>query len=269
MASRFVVLACLWLAASFAAAQDLKDASLPAPKPFVLDLAASAELRSGNVSSVAVSDQLLARYDLGAHYVSLSTSHAFAKQGGERFLNAFRALAQYRHGFELGFPGFQRVGPAALFHYERDEFRRREHLLNVGGGGFVDLFRSDRVRWNVTAGYVFEFEEFAQLTSPTDPSMETLDSGFRIDAHRAWLASEFGVQLWERVHLGEDLLIQVPLDHCACDTRVYTTSFLRVYGNDYLALQTAFTVIYDAGPPRFGDIKSFDAILRSSLVFSL
>ena len=250
-------------------AQDLKDPAFPKGPEFHLELAGSAELRSGNVNYTGVSDQALARYTKGLHDVSLRTSHAFAKMGSDRFLNAFRGLMQYRLGWDLGMPGLDRAGAAAVLHYDRDEFRRREHLLNLGAGAFVDLFNGEKLFWNVTVAPVFEFEKFAVLTDENNPSVKVADSGYELNAWRAWIGSELSWQFYERFHVGEDLVIQVPLDHCPCDPRVYTTSDLRVYGNDYVALQTALTVIYDAGPPRFGGIKSFDAIIRSSLVFSL
>lgn len=252
-----------------ARAQDLKDSTLKNDREFYLELAGSAELRSGNVSLTSVSDQLLTVFQRKAHYVSLSTSHAFAKQDGDRFLNAFRGVTQYRYGFDLDLPGLERVGPTLLVQYERDEFRRREHLLQTGLGGFVDLLRADRVRWTLVLGAIREFEQFAVFTDPNNPAVKVADSGYKIQSFRTWIGSEFGWEFWQRFHIGQDLIIQVPFDHCPCDTRVYATTFLRVYGNDYVAMQTGLTVIYDAGPPRFGDIKGLDSILRSSLVFSL
>ncbi len=250
-------------------AQDFKDGSLKDKRPFHLELAGSAEYRSGNVNLTQISDQLLVKYAQKAHYASLSTSHAFAKQGGDRFLNALRGVAQYRYGFDIGLTGLERVGPTLLVQYERDEFRRREHLLQTGIGGFIDILQAERLRWTLVLGAIREFEQFAVFTDPNNPAKKVADSGYKLQSFRTWIGSELGWEFWDRFHLGQDLIIQVPFDHCPCDTRVYSTTFLRVYGNEYFALQSGLTVIYDAGPPRFGAIKGLDSIARSSLVFSL
>ncbi len=246
-------------------AQDLKDPTGPVEDGLAVDLMASAEIRSGNVNFLNLSDQLWARYRQDVHYVSLRTSHSLGEQGGARFMNALRGLAQYRYNLVPQFLGG--FGLEAIGMYDRDEFRRREHLLNAGGGAYVQVFDTQALRWNATVGYVFEFEKFARLTSADDPGEEARDSRFELNSHRAWFGSEFGWEIAERVHVGEDLAIQVPLDHCPCDTRVLSTTYLRVYGNDYVGLQTGLTVLYDSRPAI--TVKSFDAIIRSSLVFSL
>jgi len=247
-------------------AQDQAEAAGGAPVDgFRLDLMGSAELRSGNVNVTSVSEQFWGRYLRGAHYVSLRAAHAFGIQGGDRYLNAVRGLAQYRYNVLPSL--LEGLGPELIVHYDRDEFRRREHLLNVGFGPYVQVLNTERLRWNVTAAYVFEFEKFARLTSDTDPTAQVRDSEFELNSHRAWIGTEFGWEIAKRFHVGEDLIIQVPLDHCPCDTRVYTTTYLRIYGNDYVGLQTGLSVIYDSRPAI--NVKSFDAIARSSLVFSL
>lgn len=248
-----------------AGAQDLTDVARPKDEGLRLDLLASAELRSGNVSLTSLSEQFWGRYRKSQHYVSLLGAHAFGIQDGDRFLNAARALAQYRYNLLPNLLGG--LGPEAIVHYDRDEFRRREHLLNVGLGPYIQVLDTDALRWNVTVAYVFEFEKFAKLTSDTNPSEVVRDSEFELNSHRAWLGTEFGWEIAKRFHVGENLIFQVPLDHCPCDTRVYTTTYLRIYGNDYVGLQTGLSVIYDSRPAI--KVQSFDAIARSSLVFSL
>ncbi len=248
-----------------ARAQDLTEVAVTPAQGLKLDLMASAELRAGNVSLTSLSEQLWGRYRHNAHYVSLRGAHAFGVQGGDRYLNAIRGLAQYRYDVLPSLLGG--LGPELIVHYDRDEFRRREHLLNLGVGPYIQVFNSEKLRWNLTVAYAFEFEQFAKLTSPIDPTEGTRDSEFKLNSHRAWFGSEFGWEVFEHFHIGEELIIQVPLDHCPCDTRVYSTTYFRVYGNDYVGLQTALTVLYDAGPAI--SVKLFDAIARSSLVFSL
>jgi len=248
-----------------ARAQDLTDVARPKDEGLKLDLLGSAELRSGNVNLTSLSEQFWGRYRQKQHYVSLLGTHAFAIQGGERFMNAARALAQYRYNVMPKLLGG--LGPEVILHYDRDEFRRREHLLNAGLGPYIQVLDSEKLRWNVTVAYVFEFEKFAKLTSEDNPSKVVRDSEFELNSHRAWFGSEFGWEIAKRFHVGEALIIQVPLDHCPCDTRVYTTTYLRIYGNDYVGLQTGLSVLYDSRPGI--NVKSFDAIARSSLVFSL
>ena len=245
-------------------AQDLTDVSGPADEGLKVDLLGSAELRSGNVNLTTLSEQFWGRYSKGPHYVSLLGAHAYGSQGS-RFMNAARGLAQYRYNVLPSLLGG--LGPELILHYDRDEFRRREHLLNAGLGPYIQVLNSDAVRWNVTVAYVFEFEKFAKLTTEDNPSKQVRDSQFELNAQRAWFATEFGWEIAKRFHVGENLIIQVPLDHCPCDTRVFTTTYLRIYGNDYIGLQTGLTVLYDSRPAI--NVKSFDAIARSSLVFSL
>ncbi len=246
-------------------AQDLADVPGAPEQGLKLDLMGSAELRSGNVNITSISEQFWGRYLRDAHYVSLRGIHAFGVQDGDRYLNAIRGLAQYRYDVLPKLLGG--LGPELIVHYDRDEFRRREHLLNAGLGPYIQIFANDRLRWNLTVAYVFEFEKFAKLTDPNDPVKVSRDSEYELNSHRAWFGTEFAWEIAERFHIGEDLIIQVPLDHCPCDTRVYTTTYLRIYGNDYVGLQTGFSVLYDAGPAI--NVKLFDAIARSSLVFSL
>jgi hypothetical protein len=258
------IAACV-MHASRALAQNLQDPTGPAQQGLQLDLFASGELRSGNVNLTLLNVQTWGRYTQGAHYASLRLVDSFGALGSARFMNAFRGLAQYRYALLQDLLGG--LGGEAIAHYDRDEFRRREHLLNVGGGPYVSLFNSEKLRWTITTAYVFEFEKFAKLTSEEDPTKGVRDSQFELNAHRAWIASEFGWEIAKRVHIGEDILFQVPLDHCPCDTRAWTTTFVRVYGNDYAALQTGLTVLYDSRPAI--NVKSFDAIIRTSLVLSL
>lgn len=248
-----------------ARAQDQVDPATVPTQGLKLDLMGSAELRSGNVNLTSLSEQFWGRYLKENHYVSLRGAHAFGIQGGDRFLNSIRVLSQYRYNVLPSLLGG--LGPELIVHYDRDEFRRREHLLNVGLGPYVQVFASERLRWNVTVAYVFEFEKFAKLTTEDNPVKQERDSQFELNSHRAWFGSEFGWEIAKRFHIGEELIIQVPLDHCPCDTRVYTTTYFRIYGNDYVGLQTGLSVIYDSRPAI--SVKSFDAIARSSLVFSL
>jgi hypothetical protein len=249
-------------------AQVLEDASTPVEQGLTLELIGSGELRTGNVRLALLNVQGLGRYTRGQHYAALRVTDSVGAVGGNRFMNAVRGLAQYRYAVlpDL-FGGSSALGGEAILHYDRDEFRRREHLLNVGLGPYAALFQSDVLRWVITAAYVFEFEEFAKLTSNDDPAEEVRDSQFSLTGHRGWFASEFGWEIAKRVHLGQDLLFQVPLDHCPCDTRVYSNTYLRIFGNDYAALQTSLSVLYDSRPGIA--VKSFDAIVRSSLVVTL
>jgi hypothetical protein len=246
-------------------AQVLEDVALPPAQGFELDLLGAAELRSGNVRLALLNVQGIGRYTRDQHYASLRITDSFGSLGDDRFMNAVRGLAQYRYAVFPKLLGG--LGGEAILHYDRDEFRRRAHLLNAGLGPYASLFQTDTLRWVITAAYVFEFEKFAKLTSPEDPAKEVRDSQFSLTGHRGWFATEFGWEIAKRVHVGEELLFQVPLDHCPCDTRVLTTTFVRLYGNDYVGLQTSFTVLYDSRPAI--DVKSFDAIIRSSLVVTL
>ncbi len=261
-----LALACVsYGLSSSVCAQDVADATEAPEDGLHADVLLSGELRSGNVDVTLLGLQVFTRYRRGAHYGALRLTDAFGSVGDARFLNAFRGLAQYRF---IALPSvLDGLGVEALGHYDRDELRRREHLFNAGAGPHLALFDRATVRWNVTMAYAFEFEKFAVLTSEDDPGRKARDSGFELNAHRAWLATELGWELAERVHLGQDLLFQVPLDHCACDTRVYATTFGRVYGNDYIALQASMMILYDSRPAF--SVKSYDAILRSSLVLSL
>lgn len=246
-------------------AQVLDDAATSRAPGFKLELLGSAELRSGNVRLALLNVQGFGRYTREQHYVSLRITDSFGTVDDERFMNAFRGLAQYRYAVLPKLLGG--LGGEAILHYDRDEFRRHEHLMNVGLGPYASFFEDEALRWTVTAAYVFEFEKFAKLTSNDDPSKSVRDSEFSLTGHRAWLATEFGWEISKLVHIGQDLLFQVPLDHCPCDTRVYSTTFVRVFGNDYLALQASLSVLYDSRPAI--EVKSFDAIIRSSLVVTL
>lgn len=255
---------------SSASAQVLMDPTYGPQDGFKLEALASAQVRSGNAPLTLLQSGVLTQYQQDSHLARLHLAHGFGKgPNGDRFMNFVRTEARYRWSavdFLQDLFGSS-LGPEVMISYWRDEFMRREHLLDLGAGPFFRLLNLKKVTWTVTAAYTFEFEKFAFLTSPDNASEQVRDSTFELNSHRLWVQSELGGDFWTYFHLANLTVAQIPLDSCTCDTRILTSIYLRVTANDYIAMQLDASVLYDSRPAV--DVNSFDQIVRSALVFML
>jgi len=252
-------------------AQFLGDTTSPSEDGLAIDLGLSSELRTGNVTMMLLGTDLAVRYRSGDHELVGSLNGAYAEQGEDgRFMNAIRSLTRYQYTLARDLVGsrwLSATGVSGILHYDRDEFRRREHLMNPGAAGFLGVFAGEDLDWTINLGYVFEFEKFSKVTDPDDPTAEIKDSQYELNSHRAWVGSEFSWDALDWLRLGQSLVATVPLDHCQCDTRYFGGIFVRIRGNEYVAAQITTSVIYDDRPAK--NVQGFDARVSNSLVFSL
>ena len=261
----------VWGTSTTVSAQFLGDTTAPSEEGLAVDLAFAAELRTGNVSTTLLSTDMTLRYRTGDHEVVESLNGVYGEQGeAGRYMNAIRSLTRYQYTLARDLTGTRwlpSTGLSGILNYDRDQFRRREHLVNPGVGGFLGVFSGEDLNWTITLGYVFEFEKFSKVTDPEDPSAEIKDSRYELNSHRAWVGSELSWDATDWLRFGQSFVAAVPLDHCQCDTRYYGGFFFRIKGNEYVAAQLTTSVIYDDRPAK--NVVGFDARVSNSLVFSL
>jgi len=221
--------------------------------------------RRGNGRALWAHESACGRLELGKHWASLRVTHAFGQgepgpatgaTSRRKIVNAIRALSQYRPLLKrLGDTGALRV--ELLMQYERDQVRRIDQRVQWGLGPSVSVVDTERVRLHFTPAYVFE------LQRDWVPGPDTWQ------AHQlAWLGSELGWSIDESMFLGEEVIVQLPVERCPCAPRVYAQTNFRVRGNRWLSLESALRFMFDRGQRDLG-LSRWDVVLRTGLVFTL
>ena len=255
-----LALGCL---CNVARAQTLSNATDPMGTRVALDVGMGAALRSGNATTYEAQLGGLLRLAPSRQDHRLAVRYAYAQSQGERYENALGADLQLRRDV-----WGERLGLLAVAQYDRSEQRRRLHLLQSGAGLYVRAVRrAEALLWEFSAAYLFEFEKFAEAYREGQPGTPVRDSLYEVNAHRVQLTMDIGWRPGERFSLGWSNRAQVPLSHCACDTRVLTSLFLRTVVHRRLSVETQFAVRHDPRPAR--RVQPMDALLRTGLVLTL
>jgi len=208
----------------------------------------SLDWRTGNVSLVIFSGNVITRYRRGRHLVFFLARGDETLNAGNRIL--FKHLEHLRYRLDV-------VGPLqveAFGQVEQDQARRVWPRALAGGGPRLTLVRLDNLELAVGAAYMLEYQH-VRATGELDDGQEEL-------VHRLSSYVVMTIHATDILKFSETFYVQPRFDD-ASDLRILSESEMLISITDHLAIKSALYVAYDSTPPL--GIHHLDTGLKTTL----
>jgi hypothetical protein len=199
-----------------------------------LALESSLDWRTGNVSLLLFSANLVTRYRYQRHHLFLLGHAEIGIKSGERFLSKDLEHLRYRVGV------YGPIDLEAYLQHDRDEFRRSALRVVWGAGPRLRIIMTRRIEAAVAASYLGEYQQIRQDNKA--------DAGSTRLLHRVSCYATFVVRLGARFSLAETVYAQ-PRIGLPEDVRFLEEVELLGNVTEHLSLKLAWTLAYDNVPP--------------------
>gem|GEM_PF-723386 len=214
-------------------------------------LEGSLDWRTGNLSLLIFSGNVITRYRHGRHLVFFLARGDETLNAGDRIL--FKHLEHLRYRLDI-------VGPLQVETFgqvEQDQARRVWPRALVGGGPRLSLIGSDNLDLAIAAAYMFEYQHVRATGELDDGQVEL--------AHRLSTYVVLIIHANSILKFGETFYVQPRFDD-ASDLRLLSETEMLVTVTDHVAFKSGLVVAYDSSPPL--GIRNLDTGLKTTLQIS-